>query len=154
MIVQEDLSVRAWGRNNYGQCNIPAGLGPCLAIACGAYHTIALRTNGTVVAWGLNTYGQLNVPTSYLLASTVPPFEMPAQDGTDTVPHLAIDPISEFVDETIFNYLPSVSDIGSSNEYWVVYPHPNTIINKDTTDILGFVDITIKDFVKIKQEIQ
>jgi alpha-tubulin suppressor-like RCC1 family protein len=154
VIVQEDNSVRAWGRNDFGQCNIPVGLGPCLAIACGANHTLALRTDGTVVGWGLNTYGQLNVPTSYLLASTLPPFEMPAQDGTDIVPHLAINPISEFVDETIFNYLPAVSDIGSSNEYWVVYPHPNTIINKDTTDILGFVDITIKDFVKIKQEIQ
>jgi hypothetical protein len=29
-------TVRAWGNNDYGQCNIPADLGPCTAIAGGA----------------------------------------------------------------------------------------------------------------------
>ena len=56
-------SVRAWGGNNYGQCNIPTHLGPCTAIAGGFYHTIALRTDGSVRAWGRNQYGQCNIPT-------------------------------------------------------------------------------------------
>ncbi len=54
-------SVMAWGRNDAGQCNIPADLGPCTAIAAGGTHTIALRTDGSVRAWGYNTYGQGNI---------------------------------------------------------------------------------------------
>jgi hypothetical protein len=57
-------TVRAWGSNFYGQCNIPADLGPCTAIAGGWYHTIALRTDGTVRAWGNNFWGQCDVPSN------------------------------------------------------------------------------------------
>jgi hypothetical protein len=32
------------------------------AIACGLYHTLALKRNGTVLAWGDNLGGQCNVP--------------------------------------------------------------------------------------------
>ena len=38
------------------------GLDSVIAIATGAYFTVALRKNGTVVAWGLNDYGQINIP--------------------------------------------------------------------------------------------
>ena len=31
-------------------------------IACGDYHTVALKEDGSVVAWGNNEYGQCNVP--------------------------------------------------------------------------------------------
>jgi hypothetical protein len=34
-----------------------------MAIAAGAYHTVALRTDGTVRAWGSNGNGQTNVPS-------------------------------------------------------------------------------------------
>jgi hypothetical protein len=54
--------VRAWGRNDYGQCNVPGDLGPTTAIAGGERHTIVLRTDGTVRCWGWNGYGQCNVP--------------------------------------------------------------------------------------------
>jgi alpha-tubulin suppressor-like RCC1 family protein len=47
----------------YGQSIIPAGLSNVVAIAAGAYHSLALRSDGKVVAWGDNTVGQLNVPT-------------------------------------------------------------------------------------------
>ncbi len=33
-----------------------------MAIAAGGEHSLALRTNGTVLAWGGNTYGETNVP--------------------------------------------------------------------------------------------
>jgi hypothetical protein len=34
------------------------------AIAAGQYHTVALKSDGTVVAWGDNYYGQTNVPVA------------------------------------------------------------------------------------------
>ena len=57
-------TVKAWGLNNEGQCNVPANLGPCNAIAAGYYHTVALRTDGIVRAWGANSNNQCNVPTN------------------------------------------------------------------------------------------
>jgi formylglycine-generating enzyme required for sulfatase activity len=54
--------VRAWGKNEFGQCNVPGDLGPAIAIAGGGLHTIALRADGTVRCWGNNVYGQCTVP--------------------------------------------------------------------------------------------
>ncbi len=59
--------VLAWGPapgqpGDYGQCNVPAGLGQVIAIAAGAVHNLALKPDGTVVAWGANLNGQCNVP--------------------------------------------------------------------------------------------
>ncbi|MSR29428.1 MAG: hypothetical protein EXS03_07650 [Phycisphaerales bacterium] len=36
----------------------------CSAIAARFGHTVALKTNGSVVAWGLGTYGQTTVPAT------------------------------------------------------------------------------------------
>jgi hypothetical protein len=61
---RSDGSVIAWGRNDYGQNNVPA-LPPSLSyveIAAGDSHTVARRSDGSVVAWGDNQYGQTNVP--------------------------------------------------------------------------------------------
>ena len=38
------------------------GLSGVTAIAGGGYHTVALKSDGTVVAWGYNYYGQTSVP--------------------------------------------------------------------------------------------
>jgi alpha-tubulin suppressor-like RCC1 family protein/O-glycosyl hydrolase len=54
--------VRAWGDNSYGQTSVPMGLTNVIVIACGWYHGLALRNDGTVVAWGKNSSGQTNVP--------------------------------------------------------------------------------------------
>lgn len=35
-------TVRAWGRNDFGQCTVPSDLGPCIAVAAGGNHTVAL----------------------------------------------------------------------------------------------------------------
>jgi len=53
----------AWGNNNYGQTDVPSGLSNVVAVAGGYEHSLALRSDGTVVAWGGNNYGQTNVPS-------------------------------------------------------------------------------------------
>jgi len=47
------------------QTNVPAGLSGVIAIAAGYYHSLALKSDGTVVAWGATgvvDYGQADVP--------------------------------------------------------------------------------------------
>src|SRR5947209_1408310 len=51
-----------WGDNTFGQTSAPAGLSWVTAIAAGAFHTVALKQDGTVIAWGYDYYGQTNVP--------------------------------------------------------------------------------------------
>jgi hypothetical protein len=75
LALRSDGSVVAWGNNSAGQCNVPAlpsGLSYVEVAASGRYdfwqamydgHTVALRSDGSVVAWGDNSYGQCNVPS-------------------------------------------------------------------------------------------
>ena len=51
----------AWGYNNHGQTNVPAG-NDFVAVAGGSEHSLALKTDGSLVAWGNNSYGQTDVP--------------------------------------------------------------------------------------------
>jgi alpha-tubulin suppressor-like RCC1 family protein len=44
--------VVGWGTGDYGQTTIPAGLSGVTAIAAGHYHSLALKSDGTVVGWG------------------------------------------------------------------------------------------------------
>src|SRR4051812_21495190 len=53
-------TVVAWGGNQRGQTNVPAGLTNAIAVAGGTFHSIALRSDGTVVAWG-SAFAQTNV---------------------------------------------------------------------------------------------
>ncbi len=55
--------VVAWGWNEYGQTNVPAGLSNVVAVAAGSGHSLALTAEGCVVAWGANEYGQSSVPS-------------------------------------------------------------------------------------------
>jgi alpha-tubulin suppressor-like RCC1 family protein len=54
----------AWGDNSRGQITIPADLNGVMAVSAGAYHTMALKSNGAVVVWGWNVAGQTNVPNN------------------------------------------------------------------------------------------
>ena len=54
--------VAAWGKDDAGQTDVPAGLSGVTAIAAGGDFSLALKSNGTVVAWGKDDAGQTNVP--------------------------------------------------------------------------------------------
>lgn len=55
--------VVAWGPTRVaGQTNVPAGLSNVFSISATDSHSLALKTDGTVVAWGKNASGQCNVP--------------------------------------------------------------------------------------------
>jgi hypothetical protein len=55
-------TVVAWGRNDLGQTNVPAGLRDVTAIAAGEAYTVALKSDGTLAAWGDNAQGQTTLP--------------------------------------------------------------------------------------------
>ncbi|HET9895978.1 MAG TPA: hypothetical protein VFQ44_13710 [Streptosporangiaceae bacterium] len=52
----------AWGDNDEGETDIPAGLASAVAVAAGWYHSMALSGSGKVVAWGSNARGLTDVP--------------------------------------------------------------------------------------------
>jgi len=45
-------AVVAWGSDYYGQSTVPDGLNDVVDVAAGSYHSLALRSDGTVVQWG------------------------------------------------------------------------------------------------------
>lgn len=51
----------AWGWNEYGQCDVPAG-DDYVAISAQFKHSLALKADGTVVGWGQNNHGQSDPP--------------------------------------------------------------------------------------------
>ena len=51
----------AWGENSTGQTDVPADVGPALAVSAGCNHALALRADGSVAAWGSNSFGQLGL---------------------------------------------------------------------------------------------
>jgi len=96
--IQPDGSLWACGDNAYGQLGIgntttqpspvqitlptnPAPTDPAnhnwVAVATGAWHTLAIRSDGTLWAWGQNAYGQLGIGNTTSHSS-------PVQVGTNT----------------------------------------------------------------------
>ncbi|WP_157119305.1 RCC1 domain-containing protein [Azohydromonas lata] len=45
-------TVVGWGANDSGQSSAPSGLHDVVAVAGGAYHTVALKRDGSVLAGG------------------------------------------------------------------------------------------------------
>ena len=88
--------VVAWGRNTFGQTNVPFGLSGVTAIAAGDSHTVAL-SNGTVVAWGQNLSGQTNVPASLSWVTAISAGAYHTLAITPVVPAIVIQPLSQQV---------------------------------------------------------
>ncbi len=82
--LKSDSTVMAWGYNGNGQLGLGTGpyqsLSPTavpgltgvVAVAAGSYHTVALKSDGTVLAWGMNGSGQLGDGSTTQRLSPVP----------------------------------------------------------------------------------
>ena len=88
--IRQDGTLWAWGRNNYGQAGngssglinqtTPGQVGTAsnwASVSAGTYHTLALRTDGTLWAWGDDSHRQLGT------SSIATQQNRPAQVGTD-----------------------------------------------------------------------
>ena len=53
LALRRDGTVTAWGRNDYGQCEVPPGLANPSAISAGAATSLALTSDGRVISWGV-----------------------------------------------------------------------------------------------------
>ena len=58
----DGYNASAWGYNDDGQCSVPASFSGALAVAAGTYHSLALKSDGTVTAWGLDYEGLCTFP--------------------------------------------------------------------------------------------
>ncbi len=56
-----NVGVSAWGYNGQGRTTVPAGLSDVVGISAAA-HSLALKSDGSVVAWGYNGNGELSIP--------------------------------------------------------------------------------------------
>ncbi len=62
VVLRSDGSLAAWGKNYYGQTNIPAAATNIVALAAGDDHFMALRADGVVIAWGNTNFSQTKIP--------------------------------------------------------------------------------------------
>ncbi|MBL7500260.1 hypothetical protein I6A81_29235 [Frankia sp. CN7] len=84
LALKADGTVWGWGYNEYGQLGTLAqqviytpvqihGIGKVVAqLSAGTFHSVALRTDGSVWAWGSNGCGQVSPATSWNAVHTVP----------------------------------------------------------------------------------
>src|ERR1700674_3628677 len=58
-VCQAATIVSAWGNNSDSQISpVPPGLTTAVAVAAGNLHSLALKSDHTVVGWGFNLFGQ------------------------------------------------------------------------------------------------
>lgn len=104
LALNQDGSVWAWGSNSSGQLGRPIGASSFLPvnvagqtggsgniqIAAGAFHSVALKSNGQILAWGKNDTGQLGLAsgadqTTPALVVTLPGLQQVAAGARHTM---------------------------------------------------------------------
>ena len=82
--IKSDASLWAWGNNDHGQLgdgtsNNTVNTAPRLiissgvsAVAGGLFHSLALKSDGSLLAWGSNDYGQLGNGSAGVAVNTTP----------------------------------------------------------------------------------
>ncbi len=60
----EVTALGVWGDNSFGQLGVPSGSIDVIAIAAGAWHSLALQSDGAVIAWGNDADGECDVPAN------------------------------------------------------------------------------------------
>ncbi|NLH41895.1 MAG: hypothetical protein GX448_08645 [Planctomycetes bacterium] len=58
LALKSDGTIVAWGQNDDGECEVPAGT--YKAVGAGADFSLAIRTDGTIAAWGYNGQRQVS----------------------------------------------------------------------------------------------
>lgn len=81
--LKSDGSLWAWGKNTYGQLGtgqtgnmyaIPTRVGTSsnwVMVSAGVFHTLALKSDGTLWAWGRNLYGELGIGNTQIQSSPI-----------------------------------------------------------------------------------
>jgi alpha-tubulin suppressor-like RCC1 family protein len=106
LALKSDGTVRAWGGNGYGNlgnntfnnsCDLPVQvvdpsdpsgyLTHVTALAAGDYHSLALKSDGTVRAWGDSTYGELGYNS--LNRSSIPVQVVDPSDSSGYLTHVS-----------------------------------------------------------------
>lgn len=89
MAIRSDNTLWAWGANSLGQLGLettsdwvltPTQVGSdndWVAVACGGWFSMGIKSDGTLWTWGSNVFGQLG-------NGTVDDLDVPTQIGTDT----------------------------------------------------------------------
>jgi hypothetical protein len=82
--VKADGTVVATGYNPYGQCEV-SGWSDIVAVSAGSYHTVGLKSDGTVVAVGGRPPYTLREVSGWQLGTYSPPVSTPASSGWSLV---------------------------------------------------------------------
>lgn len=128
LALKSDGTVWVWGSNAFGQLgngtttNSPSptpimvsGLTGIIAIAGGAGHSLALRSDGTIWTWGANQHGQLGTGTA---TNSLTPIQVPGISGVISLSAGAWDSLALKSDGTVWNWgtvEPGVIGTFSSN---------------------------------------
>src|SRR5206468_5857790 len=51
--------------------SVPAGLSNAVAVSGGEAHSLALKSDGTVIGWGDNSQGQITIPSGLTNAAAI-----------------------------------------------------------------------------------